>query len=231
MLATTRAPQRLEGLGVEIVDHADLPQRLESGTLVLHSIPPAGSEGLIELLGDRPSRVVYLSSTAVYGSAKNVDETTLVDPVSPDARARFNCEQQVQTGPWSSLILRPAAIYGPGRGAHERVRRGEFNLDEGLVSRIHAEDLATHIEATLFSDVTGAWPVADGEPCSAREITKFCADLLGIPVPRQGTPVARRVANRRVDGSAIRRELGITLRYPSFRAGIPAALDALAQEP
>jgi hypothetical protein len=31
-----------------------------------------------------------------------------------------------------------------------------------------------------------------------------------------------------VDGSAIRKALGITLQYPSYRIGIPAALAATA---
>lgn len=224
VLATTRDPQRLLGSGVEIVALPDLSSRLESGTLVLHSIPPSGPGGLLDLLGDKPSRVVYLSSTAVYGSATIVDQATSADPSTPEARARIEAEHRARRGSWSWLILRPAAIYGPGRGAQERVRRGEFNLSPQIVSRIHVDDLAAHIEAALLSELTGAWPAADEEPCSSREITEFCARLLGVAVPRESNWLPSRTSHRRVDGSAIRNALGITLRYPSFRTGIPAAL-------
>ena len=135
-------------------------------------------------------------------------------------------------GPWSSLILRPAAIYGPGRGVQESVKRGEPSLSDRFVSRIHVDDLAVHAEAALLSTLGGAYPVADEEPCTSREIADFCARLLNLPVTgggqqpgaRQAGRMPRFANNRRVDGSAIRRALGITLTYPSYRAGIPAAL-------
>jgi nucleoside-diphosphate-sugar epimerase len=95
------------------------------------------------------------------------------------------------------------------------------------VSRIHVEDLAAHAEAALFTDLTGAWPVADNEPCRARDIAAYCAQLLRVPMPASG-PLAEedetRLADRRVDGRAIRAALGITLLYPDYRAGIRAAM-------
>ncbi len=224
VLATSRSPQKLEG--VEWMELADVPARLARGALVLHSIPPEGSRGVVELLGDKPARVVYLSSTAVYGAATVVNERTPVDASSERARARLEVESEVLGGGWPALVLRPAAIYGPGRGAQERVKGGEFNLSDAVVSRIHVEDLATHVEAALVSTVTGAYPVADEEPCSSREITEFCAGLLGVPLPEHSSATARVSGNRRVDGSAIQRLLGVRLRYPSYRSGIRAALGA-----
>jgi hypothetical protein len=82
-------------------------------------------------------------------------------------------------------------------------------------------------EAALFSDLTGAFPVADDEPARAIDITRFCAGLLNIPVPPPQTALPgedTRRANRRVDGRAIRRALGIELAFPSYRVGIPAAV-------
>lgn len=195
---------------------------LRPGTLVLHSVPPAGNVDL-RLLRGIAVRLVYLSSTAVYGAAQFVDDNTPVDPSSERARARLQAEREAADGPWSTLILRPAAIYGPGRGAHVSLARGEYRAGDNFISRIHVEDLAAHVEAGLLSAVTGAWPVADEEPCTSREMAEFCARLLGLPPPPPGAP-GRITSNRRVDGSAIRRALGITLRYPSYRTGIPAAL-------
>lgn len=226
--ATTRNPQQLTGLGAEIISTNDFPTCVRPGMLVLHSIPPEGPAGLLDPLRDNAARVVYLSSTAVYGAASRVDEVTDVDASTERSRARLEVEQAIAEGPWSSLILRPAAIYGPGRGVQESIQRGEHSLSERFVSRIHVDDLAAHAEAALLSAVSGAYPVADEEPCTARDIAEFCAGLLNLPVTGadqgQAGRMPRFANNRRVDGSAIRRALGITLTYSSYRVGVPAAL-------
>jgi nucleoside-diphosphate-sugar epimerase len=228
--ATTRNPQRLTGLGAEIVSTGDLPKHVRPGMLVLHSIPPDGPAGLLDPLRNKARRLVYLSSTAVYGAASIVNESTPVDEGTERARARLGVERTVAEGPWSALILRPAAIYGPGRGVQESIQRGEQSLSDKFVSRIYVDDLAAHVEAALLSTISGAYPVADEEPCTSREIAEFCARLLNVPVARSGrerTDRTPRFANdRRVDGSSIRRALGISLTYPSYRVGIPAALTA-----
>lgn len=126
------------------------------------------------------------------------------------------------------LAGRGAAIYGPRRGVQESIRRGTHSVSERFVSRIHVDDLANHVEAGLLSSISGAYPVADEEPCTSLEIAEFCAQLLNVPAAGVGqgevSRPARFAMNRRVDGSAVRRALGITLKYPSYRVGIPAAL-------
>jgi nucleoside-diphosphate-sugar epimerase len=219
VIATTRSPERLGGLGAEVIDLADVPRRIEPGVLVLHSIPTGAT--VLNLLGDAPARVVYLSSTAVYGSAQSVNENTSADPSSERSRE----EQRVASGPWSTLILRPAAIYGPGRGILEGgppgprlAPRPASQSVDNIVSRIHVDDLAAHVEAALLSGITGAYPVADEEPCTPRELADFCSRLLNRPIePRPAR------SSRRVDGSAIRRALAVTLQYPSYREGYAAA--------
>ena len=226
VLATTRTPKRLAGTGIEVVQLVEVPARLCPEARILHSIPPEGPH-VVGLLGEKPARVVYLSSTAVYGSTEFVDEATPVHPDSDRARARLEAERSVVAQRWSSLILRCAAIYGPGRGVHERVKRGERAFPGHIVSRIHVDDLAAICEAALVSDVSGAYPVADDEPASSWEVGEFSSNLLGLPGPVEiAAASARATGNRRVDASAIRRTLGVTLEYPSFRIGIPAALAA-----
>lgn len=227
--ATTRHPQRLSGLNAEVISTNDLPTHVRKGMLVLHSIPPDGPPDLLEPLKNKAARVVYLSSTSVYGGASLVNELTPVDAASEHARARLEAERSIADGPWSSLILRPAAIYGPGRGVHESIKLGTHSLSDRFVSRIHVDDLAAHAEAALLSSIRGAFPVADEEPCTSFEIAQFCAKLLNLPVSGAGWAQAahapRFAMNRRVDGSAIRRALGITLQYPSYRVGIPASIN------
>jgi nucleoside-diphosphate-sugar epimerase len=250
-LATTSRAERigaLEARGLRALEvDVNRPKDLDrlrrftrARSTVLHSVPlVTDAEGrlfdptplLLDALGEQPSRVVYLSTTGVYGARKRVDETTPVEPVTKRARLRVEAERTVLRGSWESLILRPAAIYGPGRGVHVAVRAGRHPLvgdGSNYVSRIHVDDLAAHACAALFSDVTGSYPVADDEPCTSKEITAFCARLLGIPMPPSvdASQVSEtRRADRRVDGTAIRRLLGVKLRFPSFRTGIPACLE------
>jgi nucleoside-diphosphate-sugar epimerase len=234
-----RVALRLAARGLRVIATSGRPEtcaewaNLAPGARVLYSIPPApGEADRLQLLAGRAARVVYLSSTAVYGATCEINEDTPPAPRTPREKARLASEAAVQSGPWETMVLRPAAIYGPGRGVHESMRRGSFRLlgdGSNYVSRIHVEDLAALAEAALLSRHTGTWPVADEEPCESREIAAFCAALLGLPLPPQASAAElteTRRANRRVAGSAVFRLLGVTLRYPSYRTGIPACLAA-----
>lgn len=243
----SRVAQRLaaRGLSVRSIRRAQIDfteagalERLADlvtwGCVVLHSIPslPDGRDAEIAgALGNRPHRVVYLSTTGVYGDAREVDERTPIAPRTPRELARVRTEETVRAGSWSTLILRPAAIYGPGRGVHVAMRERRYTLlgdGSNFISRIYVDDLARLAEAALLSDLTGAYPVADAYPCPSREIAEYCARLLGVGPPFSAevgdVPESRRT-NRRVDGSAICRLLGMELQYPSYREGIPAALE------
>ncbi len=237
--ATSRDPGRLRALaeqGVRVVRFevggGALPGAQDATVLLSVPTLPGGdpTAHLVEALGRAPRHVAYLSTTGVYGNAERVDAATPVAPASERQRLRAQAEQAVLSGPWRALVLRPAAIYGPGRGVHEAMRRGKFKLlGEGAnhVSRIHVDDLARIAAAAVESGLTGAYPVADDSPCTSREIAEFCAELLGVPLPPsagRGELSETRRANRRVDGAEIRRKLDIDLLYPSYREGIPASL-------
>jgi nucleoside-diphosphate-sugar epimerase len=202
----------------------------DSAGRILHSVPAPCAARLSTLFGSA-RHVVYLSSTGVYGEARDVDERTPTAPRNAREQARLEEEDAVRAANVHSLILRPAAIYGPGRGVHVSLVEGKHRWwgdGSNTISRVHVNDLAAiTVEALLADGLTGAYPVADAEPCTAIEITRFCAGLLGIAVPpaQEGLPTEdTRRSNRRVDGSAIRRLLGVGLLYPSYRTGIPASL-------
>lgn len=244
VVVTTRRPASLRDLalhGAEVVEfdaEAGNTIAIPRGALVLHSIPvidgPAGPDDLtsqvILRFSEPPARMVYLSTTGVYGAQRDVDENTAPAPQSAREQLRLAAEDAVHGGSWSALILRPAAIYGPGRGIHVSMREGRFQLagqGDNFVSRIHVEDLAAHVEAALLSNVTGAYPVGDELPCTSREIAQYCARLLHLPMPASAPSEAlhqTRRADRRVNGRAIRTRLGVTLKYPTYREGIPASL-------
>ncbi|MFN0165315.1 MAG: hypothetical protein ACKV22_02705 [Bryobacteraceae bacterium] len=244
IVATARHPPSLDGVTALAMDVTDpttllpLREHVPRDALILHSIPIVVEHGrmadctprLLDALDGRHSRVVYLSTTGVYGVVPFVNGQTPVAPNTERVRLRVNAEQEVLSR-GSSMVLRPAAIYGPGRGVHESMRRGDFRLIEGglqYTSRIHVDDLAAHAEAALCSDLQGAFPVADDDPCPSAEVARFCSALLGLPMPpsvaaEQSSETRR--SNRRVDGREIRSLLGVDLRYPSYRTGIPASLE------
>lgn len=252
VVATTRTPGALADLaeaGVRVhrldlhepATLSGLRDMISPGVRVLHSVPVIGrgddawdpTPRLLGAVGEMPARMVYISTTGVYGPAVHIDETTPIQPRSHYRQCRVDAETAVLNGPWSALVLRPPAIYGPGRGIQVSMFEGRYTLvGDGMnfVSRIHVDDLAAHCEAGLLTDgVTGAYPVGDEDPAPKRTVAAFTAELLNIPmaptVPADGTTHPSRRANRRVDGSAIRRLLGITLQYPSYRVGIPASLE------
>lgn len=214
---------------------------IDQNTTVLHSIPTLRTSDRLKevtpqlasaLLSNPPKRIVYLSTTGVYGETVEVNEFTPASPHTEREHLRLEAELAVRQGPWSSLVLRPAAIYGPNRGIHAAMRAGTFRLPENptnYVSRIHVDDLSAQAYAALLSDVEGAYPVADDEPCTSLEAAQFCRQLLDLPLP-PSAPAASlgetRRADRRVDGSAIRRLLHVPLRYPSYKVGFPACLAA-----
>lgn len=251
VVATTRSPERLDKLAaagatvlaLDVNDPAQLDRlkrELPDNLLALHSIPLVSQAGqlsdptpaVLNALGSRIARLVYLSTTGVYGATTDVDERTPAAPQTERQRLRYDAEQTVGAQSWPALVLRPAAIYGPGQGVQVSLPQGRYKLvgdGSNLVSRIHVDDLAQHCLAALSSDLTGAYPVADDEPAPAGEVATFVADLLGLPLPpsvgRDEVDETLR-SDRRVNGRAVRAALDVTLIYPSYRVGIPAALAA-----
>ncbi len=244
---TTRDPRSLAGLhdqGAEVVafDAAvDVrPKACAEGASVLLSVPTLRFDRgpqeitprILRGLDGCPAHVSYLSTTGVYGRTSVVDESTPVAPATERQRLRTVAETAVLSMPCHSLVLRPAAIYGPNRGVHAAMREGRFRLAAGpprLVSRIHVDDLAAIIAEAMTQALVGAFPVADGQPASSGEVAGFCADLLGLPMPpivaTEELTETRR-SDRRVDGTAVLERLGLRLRYPTFREGIPASMAA-----
>ena len=251
VVATSRDPARLGGLaeaGAEVVrldldDPATLvalAERTPEGAHAVHSVPVLGGEEglfdptprLLDVLAPRLARVVYLSSTGVYGKTAEVDATTPRAPATELQRLRADAEDSVRSAVASSVVLRPAAIYGPGRGVHVMLRAGRYRLagdGSNVVSRIHVDDLAALVHAAADADVEGAWPVADDGPATAAEVAAFACALLDLPLPPTVDPAEVHETmrfTRRVDGRAIRERLGVRLGYPTYREGLPAAVAA-----
>lgn len=230
VFAAVRGIERFRNLGdaglvLSELAHGAVP--LPKHAKLVHLIPPLPDpenyrlHEVIENL--QPARVIYVSSTGVYGEQSEVNGTTATGPADERGRRRLQEEQWISAHTWSTLTLRAAAIYGPGRGVHVVLREGKLprGAGSGIVSRIHVDDLAAIIAAGISSNLEGAWPVADDEPCASAEIAAWCAQQFGIPQP---AAVSAPIAGRRVNGTEVRRKLAMELRYPSWKTGIPASI-------
>jgi nucleoside-diphosphate-sugar epimerase len=232
VLALVRGVERFIEMAASGVRLAELTGNVEGpgNAIVAHLIPPLpGPENAAlreTILKLAPKRVVYVSSTGVYGDRTDVDWETPAMPNDDRGRLRLEEERWIASGPWTSLILRSAAIYGPGRGVHAAVRAGKMprGAGSGITSRIHVDDLAAIVEAGLFTDLQGAWPVADDAPCATSEIVRWCAELMRLEAVSQEGNAGKPVAGRNVDGRKIREILGVELKYPSWQTGIAASL-------
>lgn len=230
VFAATRNPGRFAALSAEGLVVSDFnAEAFPRGAVIAHTIPPVEepTQSALHdfLLSIAPRRLVYVSATSVYGDLAVVDADSPVVPTGEASIMRYEEERWIANGPWESLILRAAAIYGPGRGAHRRLashqapplnqRRGP----SGLVSRIHVDDLARLVARGLDSRLCGAFPVADQEPCSTEAILRWCVQYLELDPAT--FDISRTISSgRRVDGSLIINELGVDLAYPNYRGGI-----------
>jgi nucleoside-diphosphate-sugar epimerase len=218
--------------------------------LLLLSAPPAADgDPALTAFGDaiidaRPSWLGYLSTTGVYGDCAGrwVDEATPVAPASERALRRVDAERG-----WLALaatIARPCAIfrlpgiYGPGRSPIEALREGRARrIDKPgqVFSRIHVDDLAEVLMAGMTRKVDGIFNVCDDEPAPQHEVIAHAAELLGIPPPplepfaeaqASLSPMARSFygESKRVRNTKMKRELGVHLRYPTFREGLAGLL-------
>lgn len=218
------------------------------GAVVVDCVPPGSPAGRAEKILVQAcarlgaARLVYLSSTGVYGAANGewVDESAPAAPAADHGVHRLAAEtailREAGNAGLSAVALRIAGIYGPGRGVQARLRGGGYRVigaGDSYVSRIHVDDLVDVIIAAGTADPLPAriYNVADDEPTTAREHADAVAALLGLPPPpsmpeHEASPMARALlgGNRKIANDRMKRDLGIALRYPTWRQGLAATL-------
>ncbi|SPF79715.1 hypothetical protein PRI8871_01512 [Pseudoprimorskyibacter insulae] len=183
----------------------------------------------------------YLSTTGVYGDHQGgwVDEDTALTPATVRGKRRVAAEAEWQAIPNLPLhIFRLAGIYGPGRGPFAKVRAGTARriIKQGQVfSRIHVEDIARYLEASLNAPTPGeAYNLCDDDPAPPQDVIAHAADLLGLPCPpgipyeeAEFTPMARSfyAESKRVSNQKAKDTFGIGLAYPTYKDGLAALLE------
>ena len=248
--------QRLRELGIRALrvdlDAGVAPVLPSRGEDLFYFAPPpaAGSTDprLRRLLAGfaasgQPRRIVYISTTGVYGDCQGrwVDETWPLHPQADRARRRVDAEQALNE--WSRasggelLILRVAGIYGPGKLPLERLRQGlpVVRVSESpFTNRIHAEDLVQVCVAAMERGVPGlVYHACDGHPGTMAEYFRLLAERAGLPPPPE-IPLAEAVErlspgmlsymreSRRLSNRRIVEELGVVLKYPTLEQGLAA---------
>lgn len=257
--ASYRRPEDAERLAAEGVDpvHVDdaakLGAVLADARAVLISAPPtaAGCPALAVLApamaraGAFPDWIGYLSTTGVYGDRRGrwVFETGRLAAQSVEGARRVGAERDWwEMGRGMGLTVaafRLPGIYGPGRSTFDRLREGRarrITSPGHVFSRIHVDDLARGLEASILRPRAGAaYNLCDDEPCPNSEVVAYAAELLGLPVPPEVAladirlpPAAMRfyAESKRVSNALAKAELAWRPLYPSYREGLRAVLAA-----
>jgi nucleoside-diphosphate-sugar epimerase len=219
------AAEALRARGVDVfADSIELARHAEGAEVVVSLPPDAGLDEPIAqtLARHRPARLVYLSSTGVYGAARGaVDEQTPVDEQRAASRLRSE-RHYLGIG---AVVLRVAGIYGPGRGLHERLRQNAFSLPgDGSIrsSRVHVDDLCHAIEIALARAAPGEiLNVSDDQPAPLKDVVAWLCARMGLPLP-PSIPLEQAPETLRGDRAIVNvrlRKLGWTPQYPSYREG------------
>ena len=240
-----KLPAQITGQAADL-SSADLP-RIPADTDVVVIAVAAGSrseaayraaylDGTANVLdaldrdGVHPRRILFVSSTAVYGDADGdwVDEDTAPAPASATGAVILEAEQLLHARRPDAVVLRLSGIYGPGRTRLiDQVTGGTAVVPASpqLTNRIHRDDAAAAI-VHLMTAVPGPAPLyvgVDDEPVDLAEVLRFLAAELDRDLPAPAASESSRGGNRKLSNGRLRGS-GFEFTYPTFREGYRAVL-------
>lgn len=239
-----KLPAAVEGVAADL-GSADLPAVPADTTAVVVAVAADSStesayrtayvDGLVHLLGalERdgvvPRRVLFVSSTAVYGDAGGgwVDESTTAAPGGFSGRILLEAEELLAsrlggTGT-TPVVLRLGGIYGPGRTRLiDQVRNGTAVVPDQprFTNRIHRDDAAAAIVHLVSMEAMPAplYVGVDNSPAELGDVLRFLASEMGYPESPIGPAGEARGGNKRCNNGLLR-GTGFEFTYPSFREG------------
>ena len=251
---TTRDRNKKVNPNIELIEYNPnkgkvyLSESLASSKILLISIAPdkngdvvlkSNYEDIANALKTSVKRVIYLSTTAVYGDANGstVDEKYKINPQSGRAKSRILAESQ-----WTDLcdkfgvtlnILRLSGIYGTGRNQIRNLINGTAKriIKEGHVfNRIHVADIARIIYMLSVSDIkSDIFNISDDMPAPPQDVVEFAARLLNIDPPEPVifseailSEMARSFYSetKYIINQKIKEKLGLELKYPNYKLGL-----------
>jgi nucleoside-diphosphate-sugar epimerase len=188
-------------------------------------------DALVNLLDRvRPHRLIFVSSTAVYGqdAGEWVDEQSETVPSRFNGRLVLDGERVALAAAAESLVVRFSGIYGPGREyLLDSVRSGKASCrpePPQWTNRIHVDDCAAVLQHLL--DLVEPAPVycaSDCRPAPRCEVLGWLSERLGVPPPRhlglaEGDGQGKRISNHRLLAS------GFKFQFPDYQHGYGAML-------
>jgi nucleoside-diphosphate-sugar epimerase len=217
----------------------------------LQEVNVEGTRSLLAACAGIRPRFVF-ASTVVTGDAQGavLAEDEPLPVATPYGRAKVEGERMVtESGlPW--VVVRPSHVYGPGGWyAQELVpllrRPGRFAVigsGTNMWDVVHVDDVAaTFVLAAEAAPAGSTYHVADDEPLTYYEFMALTADALGVGRPRHIPVFLARLAaganavdavvrSARSSNARAKHELGLALRFPTARAGVPDALARMASQ-
>ena len=196
-----------------------------------------GLRNVLAALSPDIGRLIYISSTGVYGDqcGRWVDEQTECRPTRAAGRACLEAEQTLLAHRLAdrTVILRLAGLYGPGRIPRQAALLAGEPIDapqNGYLNLIHVDDAASVVLAAATAPLSfpSVYLVADGNPVVRADYYAELARLLGAPPVRFREPdttsaaAARAAADKRIGNSRMLADLQIRPQYPSYRDGLRA---------
>ncbi|KFB65878.1 SDR family oxidoreductase [Candidatus Accumulibacter vicinus] len=228
--------------------------------VIVHLAPPPNSDRRSPLGGQRdtrtsgllaalargrslPQRIVYISTSGVYGDCQGerIDETQNLRPKTARACRRVDAERQLRAFGQRGVvvsILRAPGIYAADRLPIERLQKRTPALctaDDVYTNHIHAEDLVMLTCAALrYGRSNRTYNASDDSEIRMGEYFDLVADHFDLPrVPRLSRRDAEQQLSplqlsfmsesRRLSNQRIKKELHIRLRYSRVEDGIAAA--------
>lgn len=180
----------------------------------------------------KPDKVLLISSTTVYGNTTGqVDETTIATPTSFSGTITLEAEAVLQARyadtSTSSIVLRLAGIYGPGRTRLIDLVRNQTAVipdSPRLTNRIHRDDAAAAaVHLLTVPNPSDLYLGVDEHPVDLGEVLRFLAHEMTYDEPPTGSvPVARggdkHCSNTRLKAS------GFQFAFPSYIEGYRSLL-------
>lgn len=190
-------------------------------------------DGLRHLLeavhGDALKRVLFVSSSAVYGEHGDawVDEDTPADPPGFNGRVLLDAERWLDEQTVPSTSLRLAGLYGPGHlQLIDRLRAGQAHAPRSTShwsNRIHVDDAAAAIAHLLAqTKLQSLYIGVDDTPLPMHVLYDHLAMLAGAPPPTEGPPPAG-IGSKRLSNARLRAS-GFKCHWPDARDGYAALL-------
>ena len=188
--------------------------------------------GSLQQRGQRPWRVLFVSSSGVYAQADGewIDENSPAEARQYSGRIMLDAERVALDSGIPASVVRLTGIYGPGREwLLKQVREGyRVAVEPPLyANRIHAEDAAGLLACLLRADAEGkpledCYIGVDDAPAPLAEVVGYLRELMGVSHWADEQSV-RRTGSKRCS-NARARALGWVPRYPSYREGYAAIL-------